>query len=950
MALYDEHFYTNIYHGIPLESEKTIKGNIAMLQKGSELMGGVGDILSFGSIFAGPMGKVGSFLTDKLFDDLGEIGDERLNKKVKIIAQQEESVELIKTLFETEHGQTPHVIMLSELVKRHQDEITELSKKYDKTTIKSIFNDSTSHHDTKYNEIIDGISELKTFIHKSNEEKYVGSKKQLYYNTFNFLSQVGIASDCDDLTKTAQLAISGLMINDSINTLLSVLGSGGSFTSMINPITSILSVGIGLVGMFKKKKSNNMVHIQMILQQLNMIRQQLQTIHSEMRESFRSVFEHLENITEKLQIQYTVSINIYEKIVKIEKSIENLNIICEYYGKQILVQDLYRTIHKIIRGTPEYFMELGQSGFNELFMENHSFDHGLNGYVYSATTGGIIGNLNSSVHNRIGYLASLLGFPQAHNTVNPIIFNICADAMVILIHKALPHYGSIPLSFDAVVHIINKANLTEQFIDWSRQPEVLQIQLTQYNQLVDELRANLLQWIDNTRYKIGYNIHNMTLDEMVSATPISTGVRYAVDINKHFTNLPIELASQSISILQLYKMCEVAIKLGLGNYDFRFGLSHGYIFGWRQLPVDINIHMDFILNGTRYNINCEQWHAPNLIVGSNGILSGDCLLRWWQHDYKSQRWTLKDWTQTNTYFESILRQACETKLNSIRQEMSSLSYSIGTQVNTLCDKLQEKYTVISKLFELNDSTLEHLNSGVWIKTKLIQLINHENTCGYNIVSFCDFVKEKATQVMSLHYNHSFIKESVRSSIDKLDKLSRDIPSYLEDYKSIKEYDRLAKIEYEKQIQQEQALIQTAKEHQRQQQIATEIKATYERETLNISKIGMQIGRSITLNTIIKQLKQLGKMAEAEIIKSRFESELQYDKIEVIDETSQTVVMFNSSFCNGSSMALLEISFSLRDYPHTICDIQLMGHKVLEKILTSSTKSIGYTVSQFLIDK
>ena len=180
----------------------------------------------------------------------------------------------------------------------------------------------------------------------------------------------------------------------------------------------------------------------------------------------------------------------------------------------------------------------------------------------------------------------------------------------------------------------------------------------------------------------------MTLDEIISATPISTGVRYASDINKYWTNIPIELASQSSSILQIYKMCEVAIKLGLGNYDFRFGLSHGYIFGWRQLPVDINIHMDFILNGTRYNINCEQWHAPNLIVGSNGILSGDCLLRWWQHDYKSQRWTLKDWTQTNTYFESILRQACETKLNSIRQEMSSLSYSIGTQVNTLCDKLQ----------------------------------------------------------------------------------------------------------------------------------------------------------------------------------------------------------------------------------------------------------------------
>jgi hypothetical protein len=47
------------------------------------------------------------------------------------------------------------------------------------------------------------------------------------------------------------------------------------------------------------------------------------------------------------------------------------------------------------------------------------------------------------------------------------------------------------------------------------------------------------------------------------------------------------------------------------------------------------------------------------------------------------------------------------------------------------------------------------------------------------------------------------------------------------------------------------------------------------------------------------------------------------------------------------MILLEMAICLRDYPLTICDIQFTGHKILQQILSSQTKSIEYTINLFL---
>jgi len=607
-----------------------------------------------------------------------------------------------------------------------------------------------------------------------------------------------------------------------------------------------------------------------------------------------------------------------------------LNHVSECYGKQNLLQDFYRTVDTVKDETREYFSNLGLAGFNKIFMDlffwlkDHSFDPGLNGYVYLSTSGNVVNNLNASIHNRIGYLAHLLGFSHAKNMVNPKIFSMCVDALTILIYKALPYYGSIPISVDQIIPIMSEAILTERFIDFSRQSQVLETQISQYNHTVDKLRATLLEWIDSTRYKIGYNIHDKTLEQMVSATPISTGVRYASDIGKHWANLPITLNSPVDSILQIYKLCEVAVKLGLGNYEFIFSLSHGEPFGnWKlNIPVTINILMNFILDGKIYNINSELWHAPALTKGLNSTLTSDHVLGWWQHDYKSQRWTLQNYTQTNTYFENVLKEACEKKLNSIRQEMSSIQYPIGSQVSTLCDVLQEKYIIINKLFELNDTVLGDLNSGVWIKTRLIQLIHHENTYGYDVVSFCDFVKEKSLKVKP-QYNNSTIKDGIKSSILRLEELIAKITVIQREFKIIKE-----------------------------------------QETKNILDIGIKIGRLLTINAVLKELQSEKKIDEVGIMRERYGSETQHKiqredietitllegetqhKIQIVEDDIQRMTLFNSSICNGIGMVLIEISIYLKPYLQTVVEIQVMCYQILRDILRSPVKSIGDTISRF----
>lgn len=921
MLFGDEYFYTNIYHELPKDHAKTIQDNITLLSESSDILDKTGNILTFASIFTGPMGKASAFIANTLFDDLDETRKHRLNDKIIVIARNEESAKLLNALYESKQGLTPHIIMLSELVKRNLDEITKLSQTYNSQTVKNI-----------YNNIILNTDDLKLDDINNKLDNYIKSSKHNrdYYNTFNFLSHLGMATNCNELSDIANIALSGKIVYDSIN----LLSSGISLVEMINPLTSILCVGIGLFNMFKKKKSNNSIHMQLLIKQLVMIKNQLIDIRLEIREQFSNVFRYLDNITEKLHTQQMILLNTYYKIEQIENLISNINIICEYFGKQNLLQDFYKTIYKITQGNSEYFENLGNLGFNDMFLdifywiENHSFDIGLNGYIYSSTN--IISNVNTNIDNRIGYLASLLNFTDAQHMLNYTIFNISIDALDILIHKALSYYGKLPLQYD-INSIINKANLTLEFIEYTRQPQILNYAIQNYNNYVDQLKLSLSNWVDINTQKYNINILN-TLDEIISATPITTTHIQAVSDSNFLKYLPINLQSINCSFSYIYKICELAKKLQIGDYDFKFNLSwtdsekrHG--FGWNT-SVTINIQINFILNGTNYVVYTELWYInrlPKNLRPFHKLSNPQDILNNWHHCYQSQYWTLVDYTKSNTYFENIIKQACLDKLNSIKNEIT-----IHTQLNILCDKIQDWYIIILKLFELNNTKLDELQSGIWIKTRLLQLLNHENTFSYTIISFCDFSKIKASNTQPI-YNESLIYTKIKKSIDKLNELSNVIIKYQEEYKYIQNTNSLIKKEYDKILDEEKTLV----------------KLLVKEEIKNINIIGMQIGRSLTINTIMKKLEQSNKLEELEIIKDNFKNEIECEKISLDDNNSHLMTIFNSSFCNGSSIVLLEISIKLKNYIHTIIDIQMMSHQILSHILTNQTKSIGDTINNFM---
>ena len=948
MAHLDEYFYTNIYHGISREDKKTIRENIRMYNDNKEMLETAGLTASFAGIFMPTIGKVGSFVSGRIFEDLRETGDERLRDKVRIIAKDAETAELIKELYEKEDKQTPHIIILSELIKRQQEEITELSRRYDKSSIEGKYKRIIEEKkEEREDDISKSMTEMSEWINSEEERRYEGIEEK--YRMFENLSKIGSAVGCDELNKVANTAISGITIFKSIREIGSILSSGGGI-GIINPITSIICAGAGLISMFGRKRrggSNNMgKYMEIIIKELNKINRQMGSIQREIRENFDIVFKYLERVVERIERQYIMIRNIHNKIERIEKKINEIQIICEYYGRQNLLQDLYRTVHRIIHGSQEYFETMGKLEFNNLFLdlfywlENHSFDYATNGYIYALTGGCASDKFTTPIHNRLGFLASLIKFPHATKMVNPVIFSICTDAIEVLIHKGLKYYGTLPMTYDRIIPIMNKANLTEQFIDYSREPQILSNIINHnYIPLVEQLKLSLTEWVNITSRKYGITnfIHITilnTLEEIISATPIITTQVQATaltpGLSAVISQLPINLSSIGGIFSPIWKICELAVKLGIGNYDFKFNLSHGEPFGeWHlRIPVDIWIQIDFILNGTRYNVYNESWHCPNVIKGL-GDLTEKSILGHWTHNYSSTRWTLKDYTKSNSYFENIIKKACEEKLYSIRQEIRDISYPIAVQINTLCDKLQEQYIIINKLFELNNTSLDKIQSGIWIKTRLHQLINFENTYGYNIISFCDFSRTLALQVGIIN-NESSIKTEIRNSINKLNELSSDIIYYEEEYKYMEEKERIEKEERIIMIEEEREMIRRKEEMEK------------------INKMGMMIGRILTIHNIIKYLEQTGKTEEMEILRSKYNINIEEnEELRIMRERGETDIIFNTSFCNGSSLMLLEITIELQRYPRTMIEIQKLGHRILSKIMMTTTKTISGIIRGYL---
>ncbi len=173
------------------------------------------------------------------------------------------------------------------------------------------------------------------------------------------------------------------------------------------------------------------------------------------------------------------------------------------------------------------------------------------------------------------------------------------------------------------------------------------------------------------------------LDQLLLNASVSTDVKYASDIHNYWTNIPIKLKPTR----KIYKLCEVAIKLGLGNYDFQFELTHGESFGNLLIPVNINIYINFVLDGIKHNIATQYWYAPNLQKDQDE-LTRNAVLNWWNHNSKT--WELKYDAVGNGSFETMLRNACINKLMDSNNDYVMINigkHLIEDEIKEYCESL-----------------------------------------------------------------------------------------------------------------------------------------------------------------------------------------------------------------------------------------------------------------------
>lgn len=987
---FDEIYHNNIHQSISNEHDRIIKENIINLEKSAKL-DKFGSLLSFAGIFCGPIGKTTSFFADKAIDELKNQNTQQSNGEIIKIVKNRESFELLKTLNNIEQNQqtNPSVLILSELTQRHQMEIEELTKKYDKHTIQNILqnqwveNNSTQNLTNSANSAnsANGTNEdfekkIDTLIQWTNGTIDIKTRNE-YLDTFSSLSKIGEATNCVDLAISANLALGSINIYNSVEALSSGLSSG-SFISVINPITSILCVGLGLFGLFKKSRKKSNDHMTLIanitntiIKQLDLIKNQLIAVQIEMRENFQNIFKYLDFITEKLQSQYILSINIYHKITNIENSIRNTNTLVEYYGKQNLLQNLHRTVYKIFNGTTEYFQSITQNDFNNLFMdliyciENQCCDHGTNGYIYSMTSpnGNIVSNLKSKITERLGYLGHLLKFPQSEQLVNPELLYLCVNALEILIFKGL-HYSTLPISHDRFGQIISKINTTNRFFEYSKQPIVLNALINAYSACINNLSSHLNSWINSIaeKYELQSDFHYSTIHQIVRE-PIKTDIIqvkvYYYSSNIPVMELPVKLHAHDATYTDLWKYCELATRLNIGHFDCKimWMRTDRHFFRYH----DCDIIFNYILNGTKYELFVEKWGILTYSPNDNGNVANFWNLT---HEYTkigeyehvkplSASKVLVSYTSTNQLYARFnIKDACDKKIISIKNEITNITFPIGTAVNTSCDKIQEQYIIISKLFEINNLTIGNdfsMLSGSSIKHALENIINFRSygpAENRDILTYCNFIKSKIktirldvpesnTTVIQGQDLHSSLEQKVSLSIETLEKLSIHMIKHQENCKFIETMDEIHCREYEKITQREKYLNEKQNNSVQEQAVK------------NINQIGFEIGRILTIQNILNQLRKNDNCEEATILETHFQNELVSNtnsQIEVINHDHHSIPIFNSSFCNGCSMVLLEMSFELRDYPHTMMQIQNSGYTILNKIIKSPTISITNTMS------
>ena len=847
---------------------------------------------------------------------------------------------------------TPQVIAFTsaELTERNAQEIVRLKGSYSEQQVKELrelidaemrrrkanpnfdpqspFEIQTSDPDLR-----DSLKNFNEFMQNSKRE----NDRIAYYNSFNFLINVGQATGCRELAMLGTVGTMGIQLHAAITTLFA-LPAGASFGLMLSPITAIAGVGLALFAMFQKSEPDRSLQLMLeqISNQLQQISEQIQNLHIDMRKNFEVVFGYLDNIVKSLEKHHCELVSIANQIETLSINASKYNVNTEYFLKGIYLQKFKSALYQITRGN-EHSQD--SNSFRNLFkdifesLEEYSFDPGCNGYTraiepndhrsLSFPAKQVREVLAAPLEYRLGYLAAIIGFPNAEKMMIPSMFSDSISGLNLLIERWLQYHGNVPIgnverSFDQLIdNIIAKALFTEQFIDFSRTPAVVDRVVQSYRQSIVNLVNIVTNWRDSTENRFNMDctqpvaqLHSQ-MDLLNGHTTATRQSDYGNFGAWNMNSLAIDYyvqqgANNDVNISEVLRYASLSEKLKLGKIETKLDGTHILHFRQNNHVVEEctwrlynNIHIDFI-RSDNYRIMLLQ---DNLLWVGNQ----PGRFRWDNHEFSSQKRTVCE-----DQIKQGLKNAAINKLKEIRSELLDTNNSYGIEVSKACAEIQKNYEILKALNELHG--VPRAVSGDQIHAMLSKFVEQGGVSSINILAQ---ISEVASSIMSPVYSEqNAIVTRIRTDIVKLNATKEKVREIIENYNEnerIKEQLRIAKAE--------QTRVEIEQRELEQREITSK----------QIDEIARAEGMVRTKELMINFLTSKGKVLEAALLNEK----LSYIEQGTID--GKISHQYKTSFILGSNFALTQatVVLSSHQYGATAMYLAEEGMKGIERMLGSS---------------
>ncbi|MGD0465305.1 MAG: hypothetical protein ABSA84_01210 [Gammaproteobacteria bacterium] len=848
---------------------------------------------------------------------------------------------------------TPQVIAFTsaELTERNAQEIVRLKGSYSEQQVKELresidaemrrrkanqnfdpqspFEIQTSDPDLR-----DSLKNFNEFMQNSKRE----NDRIAYYNSFNFLINVGQATGCRELAMLGTVGTMGIQLHAAITTL-SALPAGASFGLMLSPMTAIASVGLALFAIFQKSEPDRSLQLMLeqISNQLQQISEQIQNLHMDMRKNFEVVFGYLDNIVKSLEKHHYELVSIANQIETLSINASKYNVNTEYFLKSIYLQKFKSALYQITRGN-EHSQD--NTSFRNLFkdifesLEEYSFDPGCNGYtraiepndhrLLSFPVKQVREVLAAPLEYRLGYLAAIIGFPQAEKMMIPCMFSDSISGLNLLIERWLQYHGNVPIgnvdrSFDQLIdNVIAKALFTEQFISFSRTPAVVDRAVQSYRQSIVNLVNIVTNWRNSTENR--FHIDCMQpIAQLHSQMDLLNGHTTATQrpgcssfpSGWNMQNLPIDYYVQQTAnnnplANEVLKYVSLLEKLQVGRIEPQLEGSITTIGDMFEghWHLYCNVFIDFVDSNNHKTMLVQD----NLFSDFRSIPPSRMpIANWNNHSFVSQKCTVDEQTKNN------FKNTATNKLKEIRSELLDVNNSYGIEAGKACAEIQKNYEILKALNELHGVPTRAI-SGDQIHAMLSRFVEQGGVSSINILAQ---ISEVTNSILSPVYpEQNAIVTRIRTDIVKLNATKEKVREIIENYNEnerIKEQLRLAKEE--------------------QTRVETEQRELEQREMTNkqIDEIARAEGMVRTKELMINFLTSKGKVLEAALLNEK----LSYIEQGTID--GEISHQYKTSFILGSNFALTQatVVLSSHQYGTTAMYLAKEGMKGIERMLGSS---------------